>query len=64
MSRKVNKEYKHYSLFRVIEIGSEIEKLEQKAKRYTYRGKPTKKRQKLQKLYSQSMSNFRNYKGY
>ena len=36
-----------------------IEKLEEKAKRYTYRGKPTKKRQRIEKLYSEKLGNYR-----
>lgn len=58
-SRKVNKRYKHYPMFRVLEIDAEIEKLEQKAKRYTYKGVPTKRRQKLEKLYQEASHNYR-----
>ena len=55
----MNKRYKHYPMFRVLELDSEIEKLEQKAKRYTYKGIPTKKRQKLEKLYQEASHNYR-----
>lgn len=58
-SRKVNKRYRHYPMFRILELDTEIEKLEQKAKRYTYRGIPTKKRQKLEKLYQEASHNYR-----
>ena len=58
-SRKVNKRYKHYPMFRFLEIDAEIEKLEQKAKRYTYKGIPTKRRQKLEKLYQEASRNYR-----
>lgn len=60
-SRKVNTGYKHYPLFRVLELDAKIEKLEMKAKRYTYRGKPTKKRRKLEKLYRQAMWNYQDF---
>lgn len=58
-SRKVNKNYKLYSTFRILELDMKIEKLEEKAKRYTYRGKPTKKRQRIEKLYSEKLGNYR-----
>jgi hypothetical protein len=58
-SRNVNKGYKHYSTFRILELTTEIEKLEEKAKRYTYRGKPTKKRERIEKLYSEKLGNYR-----
>ncbi len=60
-SRKVNTGYKLYPMFRVLELDAKIEKLEMKAKRYTYRGKPTKKRQKLEKLYRQAMWNYQDF---
>lgn len=60
-SRKVNKRYKLYPLFRTIELGDEIEKLRAEAKRYTYKGKLTKKQQKLEKLYKQSYMNYEQF---
>jgi hypothetical protein len=60
-SRKVNKRYKLYPMFRVLDLDMKIEKLEQKAKRYTYKGKPTKKRQTLEKLYAQTLHNYRDF---
>lgn len=60
-SRKVNKRYKLYPMFRVLELDGQIERLEMKAKRYTYRGKPTKKRQKLERLYAQSVNNYQDF---
>jgi hypothetical protein len=62
MSRKVNKGYKHYSLFRALELDNEIEKLEKKTKRYTYAGKPTKNQKKLEGLYIKTMENYKNIK--
>ena len=56
-SRKANRKYKHYPLFRVLELETKAEKLEMKTRNYTYRGKPTKKRQKLNKIY-QKMTYF------
>lgn len=60
-SRKVNKRYRHYPLFRILELDAEIEKLEQKAKRHTYKGVPTKKRKKLDKLYQEASFHYRTF---
>lgn len=60
-SRKVNKRYKLYPLFRTIELSDEIEKLQAITKRYTYNGKPTKKQQKLSRLYKQSYGNYEDF---
>ncbi len=54
-SRNKDRRYKHYPTFRVLELHQQIDKLEEKAKRYTYNGKPTKKRKRLEKLYRQTM---------
>jgi hypothetical protein len=54
-SRKANKKYRYYPMFRVIELDAKIEKAYEKAKRYTYRGKLTKKRQKIEKLNAEAM---------
>lgn len=54
-SRKVNKKYRYFPMFRVIELDAKIEKAYEKAKRYTYRGKPTKKRQKIEKLSTEAI---------
>lgn len=54
-SRKKNKKYRYYPMFRVIELDAEIDKAYKKAKRYTYRGKPTKKRRKIEKLNAEAI---------
>lgn len=54
-SKNVNKGYKHYPMFRVLELRLEIDKLEEQSHRNTYRGKPTKKRVRLEKLYQEAM---------
>lgn len=58
-----NKNRNHYlnSLFRVLEIEMEEEKLYKKAKRFTYKGKPTKIRQKIAKLDSEMVHSYRRY---
>lgn len=57
-SQKVSKKYKLYPAFRIIELDTKIERLEKKAKRYTYRGKPTKKRQRLEKIYREMSAHY------
>jgi hypothetical protein len=52
-SRNANRGHSHYPLFRVIELEMQAEKLEMKTRNYTYRGRPTKKRQKLERIYRQ-----------
>lgn len=49
-SRKTNRGFKYQPVFRILDLEAKIEKLEEKAKRYTYAGKPTKLRQKIQRL--------------
>jgi hypothetical protein len=58
-----NKNRNHYlnSLFRVLEIEMEEEKLYKKAKRFTYKGKPTKIRQKIEKLDGEMFRSYRQY---
>lgn len=58
-----NKNRNHYlnSLFRVLEIEMEEEKLYKKAKRFTYKGKPTKIRQKIEKLEGEMFRSYRQY---
>lgn len=60
-SRNENTGYKHYPLFKVIELQTKIEKLEIKTKRKTWRGRPTRKQRKLENLYRQTMVNYRQY---
>lgn len=62
ISRKVNKRYHLYPLFRTIELETKIEKLSEKAKRYTYRGKPTKKREKIERLCREAIINYKHFK--
>jgi hypothetical protein len=40
--------------FRVLEIDTKIEKLEEKIKRRTWRGQPTRKQRRLERLYRQA----------
>ena len=49
-SRKENRKYRYYPLFRILELEAKLDKEYKKSKRYTYRGKPTKKRKKIARL--------------
>jgi hypothetical protein len=60
-SRNKNRNHYLHSLFRVLEIETEEEKLYKKAKRFTYKGKPTKIRQKIAKLDSEMVQSYRRY---
>jgi hypothetical protein len=60
-SRKANKKYRYYPMFRVLELDAEIEKAYKKAKRYTYRGNPTKKRKKIEKLSEEAMHYYQRF---
>ena len=60
-SRKTNRRYKMYPIFRTLELNMKIEKLQKKTKRYTYKGKLTKKRQKLEQLHTQLVDNYHNF---
>ncbi|MCE9585088.1 hypothetical protein K8Q94_00505 [Candidatus Nomurabacteria bacterium] len=61
-SRKVNKKYHLYPLLHTIELYDEIEKLSQKAKRQTYRGEPTKKQKKIERMYGEVFTNYKMFK--
>ena len=61
-SRKVNRNYQYYPMFRYLELDQEIHKLEASIKRYTYKGKLTKKAQKLEKLYQEASLNARRFR--
>lgn len=50
-SRNENRRYKDYALFYILGNRRKIEKLEQKIKRRTYAGKPTRKQKALYSLY-------------
>ncbi len=52
-SRNANRGYINYPLFRTLELEMKAEKLHEKTKRYTYRGKLTKNRQKLERIYGE-----------
>ncbi len=60
-SQNTNRRYKFYPMLRVVELGMQIEKLEKKTKRQTYRGKLTKKRQRLEALYAKSSLNYQDF---
>ncbi len=60
-SRKNNNKYRYYPMFRVLELDAEIDKAYAKAKRYTYRGKPTKKRRKIEKLSAEAMHYYKRF---
>lgn len=61
-SRNANRGYSHYPLFRTLELEMKAEKLEEKTRNYTYRGRPTKKRQKLEKIYREMGLNYQKFK--
>lgn len=50
-SRNTNRGYKHYPLFRILDLGIKAEKIEANMKKSSYGGKPTKNRRKLEKIY-------------
>lgn len=52
-SRKENRNYKYSPLFNALKIEMKIEALQEKIKRPYYAGKPTKKQQRLFRLYRQ-----------
>ncbi len=60
-SRKANKRYKHYPLFRVLELEQDLEKAYEKAKRYTYRGRPTKKMRKIARINAEMSHYYRRF---
>lgn len=49
-SRNVNRHYRMYATFRVIEISDKIDVLEQGMKKRFYRGKPTRKQRRIDRL--------------
>ncbi len=55
-SQNINRRDKLFPIFKAFEIGKKMEKLGE-AKRYTYKGKLTKKFKKLQQLEEQSLAN-------
>ncbi len=55
-SRNENKRvYESNPILTAIGFGIKMEKLEETAKRFTYKGKPTKKRQKIEKLHNKTL---------
>jgi hypothetical protein len=61
-SRNANRGYMHYPLFRTLELEMQAEKLHAKTRNYTYRGKPTKKRKKLERIYREMGINYQKIK--
>lgn len=57
-SRNANRGYKNYPLFRILELEMRAEKLYEKTRNATYRGKPTKKMKKLEKLYGEMYKHY------
>lgn len=60
-SQKVNRQCEMYSLFRVLDTYSQIDKLSEKSKRYSYAGKLTKKQQRIAKLQSEAVYQYRHF---
>ncbi len=59
-SKNTNRRDKYYPIFKAFEIGKKLEKLGD-AKRYTYKGKLTKKFKKLLELEEQSHANLKSF---
>lgn len=53
-SKKQNRSYRYHPLFSILDIDQKIEKLEEKIKTPYYRGRPTKKQRRLERLYRQA----------
>jgi hypothetical protein len=49
-SRKTNRNYKYYYLFRLLDVDSKIEKIKETMKRSFYAGRPTKKMRRIMRL--------------
>lgn len=49
-SRKANRNYKYYYLFRLLDVDSKIEKIRETMKRSFYAGRPTKKLRRIMRL--------------
>ncbi len=60
-SQKVNRRCEMYSLFRVLDTYNRIDKLSEKAKRYSYAGKLTKKQHRIAKLQDEAVYQFRHF---
>ncbi|NCN11698.1 hypothetical protein GW937_00055 [Candidatus Kaiserbacteria bacterium] len=60
-SRNVNRRSDLYSLFRVLELNKKADDLNEKAVRYSYNGKLTKKQMRIMELQSQAGVGFRRY---
>jgi hypothetical protein len=57
-SQKVNRRYKLFPLFDVFNFDDKISALEKQIKRRYYKGKPTKKQRKLERLYRRANINY------
>lgn len=55
--------YVHYGLFRELRIREELKRIAEKTKRYTYRGRPTKNRRKMEALQKQMATYYKWFKG-
>jgi hypothetical protein len=60
-SRKSNRRNNFFALFNVLSLQQKMEEQEAKIKRPYYRGKPTKKQKRLEKLDMQASMSFRQY---
>lgn len=60
-SRKVNRRYKMFPLFNTFTLEQKIEELHKQIKRSYYRGRPTNKQRRLEKLYEMLRISYREY---
>ncbi len=60
-SQKLNRRDGMYSLFRVLDTYKKIDKLSEKAKRYSYGGELTKKQQRIAKLQGEAFYQYRHF---
>ncbi len=60
-SQRLNRRDGMYSLFRVLDTYSKIDKLSEKAKRYSYGGELTKKQQRIAKLQGEAFYQYRHF---
>lgn len=60
-SRKENRRYGLFPMFQVLTLEKKIEELREQIKTPYYAGKPTRKQQKLEKLYKQTHLHYKDY---
>ena len=58
-SKNENRRHKWFRMGRVLEIGDETDKLMGELKRWHYRGKPTRKQRRIERLIGKSGLNYR-----